>query len=85
MWRQVLPAPAQFHLQVGYSTQQLGVVDESSLALYYWDGSQWVEEPSSQGDTSGDIVSATPQHFSLWAILSTTHNLYLPDVVRAAP
>jgi hypothetical protein len=31
---------------------------EDTLALYYWDGSQWVKEPSSVVDTAANTVTA---------------------------
>ncbi len=47
-------------------------VNEASLALYYHDGTQWVKEASSRVDTVAHTVTATPNHFSLWAILADT-------------
>lgn len=53
---------------------------ESTLALYAWDGSQWVKEPSSAVDGAANVVTATPDPFSLWAVLGETCRVYLPLV-----
>ncbi len=58
-------------------------VDESSLALYYWDGSAWIKEPTSLVNVIANTITATPNHFSQWAILTPdTLYLYLPVVRR---
>jgi hypothetical protein len=59
-------------------------LDEADLALYYWDGGEWVEEPTSVVDTGLHIISATPDHFSLWAALIEGHTVYLPIVCRTS-
>jgi hypothetical protein len=61
-----------------------GVVDEGALALYYWDGGQWQREPTSQVDPRGNRILATPNHASVWAVLSPRYELFLPTV-RGAP
>jgi len=56
---------------------------EPSLALYYWDGSQWVLEPTGTLDTAAQTITATPDHFSDWAILGkVARNVYLPVVMK---
>jgi heat shock protein HspQ len=59
-------------------------VNESSLALYYWDSSssQWVKEPTSMVDTMNNTITATPNHFSVWAALGESRRIYLPVVLR---
>jgi PKD repeat protein len=59
-------------------------LDEADLALYYWDGSEWVEEPTSVVDTGLNIISATPDHFSVWAALIEGHTVYLPIVCKTS-
>ncbi|MBL7063354.1 MAG: hypothetical protein ISS49_03980 [Anaerolineae bacterium] len=56
-------------------------MSESGLALYYWDGSDWVEEPTSVVDSVNDTITATPNHFSAWAALAE-YRIYLPFVMR---
>jgi hypothetical protein len=59
-------------------------INESDLALYYWDrsSSEWVKEPTSVVDTVNNTVTATPNHFSVWAGLFEMYDIYLPLVVR---
>lgn len=42
-------------------------VDEAGLALYYWDGSAWQREPTSVVNIDANTLTATPDHFSIWA------------------
>jgi hypothetical protein len=69
-------------VSVQYTDREKGLVDESTLALYYWDGSAWVKEPSSVVDLGGNTVTATPGHFSVWAVLGEVRRVYLPLVVK---
>jgi oligopeptide transport system substrate-binding protein len=71
-----------YTLAVHYTDAEKGPAIESTLALYYWDGSQWLKEDSSQVDTVANIVSAQPNHFSLWAVLGETRQIFLPAVLR---
>jgi hypothetical protein len=77
------PAAGQsYSVTIQYTAGQLGLVDESTLALYYWDGSGWVHEPSSQVNITANVVTATPNHFSVWAVLGETNWLSLPLILR---
>ena len=67
-----------YTVAVSYGDTELGVAIEGTLALYYWDGSQWVKEPSSTVNTAANVVQATPSHFSEWAVLGDTNLSYLP-------
>jgi hypothetical protein len=71
-----------YSLTIHYIHPELGMVDESSLALYYWNGNAWVAEPSSLLDTTANSVSSTPNHFGIWAVLGETHSIFLPVVFR---
>ena len=42
---------------------------EDTLGLYYWDGFSWVLEPTSLVDLDTNTLTATPDHFSVWAVL----------------
>ncbi|MGC8945899.1 MAG: ABC transporter substrate-binding protein, partial [Anaerolineae bacterium] len=76
-------APGQtYTITVQYTDAEKGPAIENTLALYYWDGSGWVKEPSSVVDTAANTVTATPNHFSLWAVLGETKRAYLPLVLR---
>jgi peptide/nickel transport system substrate-binding protein len=78
--------PAQptqpYTLTIQYTDGEKGTVNEDSLALYYWDGTEWVLEPTSSVNSATNTLTATPDHFSLFAILGQTHRMYLPMVRR---
>jgi Tol biopolymer transport system component len=77
------PAPGQtYSVTISYSDEEEGPAIEDTLALYYWSGSQWVQEPSSVVDGANNTVIAAPNHLSLWAVLGETWRTYLPLVVR---
>jgi hypothetical protein len=59
-----------------------GPAIEETLALYTWDGAEWVEEPTSEVDVETNTVTATPNHLSLWAVLGETRRVFLPLVLR---
>jgi len=77
------PAPgATYTITVRYSDLELGPVTEGTLGLYWWDGSVWVREPSSVVDVVNNRVTATPNHFSIFAVLGWKPSLYLPLVAK---
>jgi peptide/nickel transport system substrate-binding protein len=59
---------------------QSGPIQENTLALYWWNGSQWVKETSSVVNAVANTVTATPNHMSLFALLGVTHRAFLPIV-----
>ncbi len=76
-------APGQtYTITVQYTDAEKGPAIESTLALYSWDGSQWVRESSSTVDTDANTITAQPNHFSLWAVLGETRRVYLPLVLK---
>jgi hypothetical protein len=76
-------APGQtYTITVRYTEVERGPAIEETLALYWWDGSRWVKEPSSVVDTVANTVTAHPNHFSRWAVLGETRRIYLPLVLR---
>ncbi len=76
-------APGQtYTVTVRYADAEKGPAIENTLALYYWDGSRWVKEPSSAVDTAANTITAHPNHLSLWAVLGETRRVYLPLVLR---
>jgi hypothetical protein len=76
-------APGQtYAVTVHYTDAEKGPAIEDTLALYAWDGSQWVKEPSSAVDPVAKTVTATPDHLSLWAVLGETRWVFLPLVLR---
>ncbi|MCL4299379.1 MAG: hypothetical protein KJ077_26830 [Anaerolineae bacterium] len=86
-----LPAQPQlgqhYTIKVTYRQEDVLVgINEADLALYYWNGSTWVKEPSSVVDTSANTITASPDHFSLWAALaapsSSPPRAYLPLILK---
>jgi hypothetical protein len=76
-----------YTISIEYTNEQVDSIDEKTLALYRWDGSQWLKEPSSAVDVAANTVTATPNHFSHWAVLgeprADMHTVYLPVVTRS--
>ncbi|MGB0384043.1 MAG: right-handed parallel beta-helix repeat-containing protein [Ardenticatenaceae bacterium] len=76
-----LAQPTQpFSLTIFYDETELATLSEKSLALYYWDGSQWLPEPSFTIDHMTHSISAMPERLSIWALLGETHQIFLPMV-----
>jgi hypothetical protein len=76
-------APGQtYAVTVHYTDAEKGPAIEDTLALYAWDGSQWVKEPGSVVDPVAKTVTASPDHLSLWAVLGETRWVFLPLVLR---
>jgi hypothetical protein len=71
-----------YTITVGYTDTEKGPAIENTLALYHWDESQWVKEPSSVVDPDANTVTAMLDHFSLWAVLGETRRVFLPVVLR---
>lgn len=76
--------PSQpYTITIGYTDEHRGSVVESTLALFSWDGDQWIQEPTSLVDPGAHRITATPDHFSPWAVLGDTHKSFAPLVSRA--
>ncbi|MBE7471865.1 MAG: hypothetical protein DPW09_17595 [Anaerolineae bacterium] len=76
-------APGQtFDILVQYTDAENGPAIEDTLALYYWNGSQWVKEASSMVDPAANTVTAQPNHWAtLWAVLGETRRMFLPVIL----
>jgi hypothetical protein len=72
-----------YTVTVHYTDTERSSVIESTLALYNWDGSQWDRDLTSVVDTVNNTVTATPDHFSKWAVLGEIRywRIYLPLIV----
>jgi hypothetical protein len=76
-------APGEpFTLTVTYDDGGRGTVTEAGLSLYWYDGNAWVAEPSTVNPVF-NTVTATPTHFSLWAVFGEPLRTFLPIVLRA--
>ncbi len=82
------PQPGQHYtITVTYQQENVpGGLDEADLALYYWEDTVWIKEPSSMVDVEANTITATPDHFSLWAALApgtgNGRRVYLPVILR---
>jgi peptide/nickel transport system substrate-binding protein len=81
---QPISPQTSYELEVTYAQASVPRhMDESTLALYIWNGTQWVREPTSEVDLEANVVTARPDHFSIWAVLGeTSHSVYLPLIHR---
>ena len=73
---------ASYTMTMQYSDEALGATVEDTLALRYWDGSQWVAEPTSVVDTAVNRATAQPDHFSLWALIGENPKTYVPVILK---
>ncbi len=81
----VQPKPnTNYQIAVHYDQTQVPAgIDETKLALYSLQNGQWLKEPSSVVNPTTNMVSATPTHFSHWAILAPSQKtIYLPLIAK---
>jgi hypothetical protein len=71
-----------YTVTVQYTDVEKGPAIENTLALYWWNGSQWVKEDSSVVNAVTNTITARPNHFSLWAVLGETKRVHLPLILR---
>jgi len=72
-----------YEITFRYTDDQVEGVFEDSLALYWWDGSEWIAEPTSAVDEANNTVTGTPGHLGIFAVLGTPKaTVYLPLVLR---
>jgi hypothetical protein len=71
-----------YTVTVQYTDAGKGPAIESTLAIYYWNGSQWFKEASSEVETSSNTVTAEPSHFSSWAVFGETRRVFVPLVMK---
>lgn len=77
------PAPGQtYTIRIPYDESALGGVDERTLKLYSWDGVQWVAEPTSTVDTVNNVLTATPNHFSVWVVGVAENKIFVPMAMK---
>lgn len=84
--RQATQPSQPYTLTVSYDPSDvLGVVEES-LALYRWDGEQWLPEPGSMLDLQAHTVTASPDVLGTWALRAQArepaYRLYLPLLIE---
>jgi hypothetical protein len=76
-----------YTVTVQYTDAEKGPVVASTLGLFHWDGTcwidgQWEREATSVVDPVHNTVTATPNDFGLWAVLGETRRMFLPVVLR---
>jgi hypothetical protein len=71
-----------FTLTEVYADSQVGPAVEDTLALFSWNGFDWVREPTSTLDPVNNIILATPSHLSRWAVLGETNRVWLSIIRR---
>ncbi|MCK5460038.1 hypothetical protein KAI52_02900 [Candidatus Parcubacteria bacterium] len=62
-----------------YTDSDIGGIDESSLMVYRWNGSEWVVLSDSVVDTGLNKITATSQNFCYYIILSDNPSLFCGD------
>lgn len=71
-----------FTATVTYSDNDVRVIHEDTLALYWWDGLAWVKESNSIVYPNSNTIIATPDHLGIWAIMGEPVYHYLPLIIR---
>ncbi|MFN2283674.1 MAG: LVIVD repeat-containing protein [Anaerolineae bacterium] len=72
-----------FTVSVEYTPEERGVVVDSTLALYYWDGDMWSTEGITKVATAQqNIVFSRLDHLTLFGVLGEARSIYLPLVMR---
>ena len=71
-------------IAVQYTDSDIQRIVEGSLALYSWDGTQWVKESTSQVNTAQNLITAAPNHYGLWAVggAGVGGYVYLPAAMK---
>ena len=74
---------------IQYDDQDMAGIDESTLMLYVWDGSQWVDAQPCGGyirDLDNNILQMIICHFSDYVVLGESrHGIHLPVILRMRP
>lgn len=79
---QLAPLSSTFSVTVQYAANQVLGVIANSLALYRWNGSQWVKEANSGVDLASQAVTAPAIGFGSYAVLGQSRLVFLPAVHR---
>jgi len=79
-----------------YTEEQIKGLDESSLKIYYWDKTQnqWVALENSEVDVENNTVTASLDHFTLFALMGsvigfieeeTPKEVGIPEIIKDIP
>lgn len=76
-------------ITIEYEDGDVAGIDEATLTLYTWDGSQWVDAAPCGGyirDLDNNILKIVLCHFSDYVLLGETQaDIYLPAILKTAP
>jgi hypothetical protein len=79
----LLASPAlPITITVGYTEAERGAAVASTPALYYWDGSAWVQEAGSTLDQSARTVVVATKRLGIWALMGEARRASLPVLRR---
>lgn len=70
-----------YTITLQYTDDNRGGAIEETLSLYFLNDTHWVKETTNMVNTNDNTISATPNHFSFWAVLGETKRIYLPLVI----
>ncbi|MDH4207891.1 MAG: hypothetical protein OEV76_03360 [Anaerolineae bacterium] len=72
-----------YTVTVNYAGENTEAVQNDTLGLYWWEGGQWNLEPTSAVDTANHLVTASPSHMTLFAVLGEGWRYtYVPLVLK---
>jgi hypothetical protein len=72
-----------YTLTVEYDGSGLSTAQESNLRLYSWQAGMWVKEAIDRVNTTENVITAYPDHFSIWAVLGRdSFPVFLPIIVQ---
>ncbi len=76
-------------LNFSYTDEQIAGLDEASLKIYYWDGTDWTAIENSQVDVDNNMVTALVEHFTLFALIGTkaepSEEISIPEIIKKIP
>jgi sugar lactone lactonase YvrE len=64
-------------ITVRYTPQELSGAIESTLGLYWYNGTAWVQDGLTTVGRASGVLTSTTTHFTSFAVLGQTHRLYL--------
>ena len=70
-----------------YSKEDVGGIDEKTLTLKYWNGSDWIDDLCGEVvvDSTNHVLTTQVCHFSDYSMFGKAqeiHSIYLPIVIK---
>jgi ligand-binding sensor domain-containing protein len=69
-----------YTLTILYTEANLFPLSSGDIQIAWWDGGQWIPEPTSSLDAANNRFIATPDHMSLFALVGEMEHIYLPSM-----